>query len=390
MKSPIKTALVLCALALFALLVGLEAAARLLVSDACLTPPPPAEVDPQRPNPFMCWANPWGYVLIPGARYTQRIGDLRIAYAVNAQGFRGPAIPPHGALPRLIMLGDSFCEGHGSPWEETFVSRLARSEATNGWETINAGILGASPLYYAANLPRYLALRPDAVVVLLNDNDLWEDRVYATLHLQLPRLLAPDRLLAGHRPPLLEHSRAYRALQRWRTADQPSPVEQLMVQHALTDTPYPPGIDTPRQEHYLAQPGEFDLRWERSKAYLDMMADGFAAHGVALLVVQLSWRFQNPTLPPAFREQAQELTRRYAQWTQARGLPFLALNDPVYDAMTRHGYEALAIRDDDHPTPPGHELLAALLGPWLQRTLGDVLPQGPATPAAAAALPTTN
>lgn len=346
----------LCALAL-------ELTARLLLPDDTWAPPPPALVQGNGSNPFVRWMRPWIYAHLPGARYTQQAGEARVDYAINKQGFRGPDIPDKGPLPRLLVMGDSFCEGHGVDANATFAAGLARRAAPR-WEVVNVGVQGASPLYHAANLPRFLALAPDAVLLCLYDNDLWEDRVYAWLYRTFPRPLRPERLLSP-RPALLERSRAQLALRRAARDLWPAPLERTIQAQADADAP-PPDAATGARVLLADRP---DWRWERSRVWLDHVADSLASRGVRLLVVQLSWEFHRPGLDPAFPAQAAWLETRYRDWTTARGLPFLPLREALARELAGEGHARLTIPGDTHPTPEGHRRLESLLAPFLEAHL---------------------
>lgn len=367
----------LAALAIFAILLVLlsEGLARLLSAPDPISPPPPMVVNATGANPFVKWCRPWCYVNLPGSLFTQRVGELRIPYSINQHGFRGPEIPKKSQRPRLLVVGDSFCEGHGSPWEDAFVQRMEADLAAKGWETVNAGVQGASPIYYAANLPRYQALAPNAVLLVLYDNDLWEDRVYAGMLSHWPRLLRPDRFVGDGRPALHERLRSVLILRRWWRNAFPPPLERLIRTHAQSDTP-PPDTSTLGAHLYLAQPGEFQMRWERSQAYLDIFATAWADAGIPLLVVQLSWQFQNPALSKDFPQQAARLEECYAAWTAASGLPFRSLRTSVKSAMQSESYDALAIAGDHHPTPAGHAFLAESITLWVEAHLPNATTNG--------------
>ena len=92
-------------------------------------------------------------------------------------------------------MGDSVAEGHGSAFDKTFTALLNQSFDASDWEVVNAGVQGASPIYYAANLQRYLLFEPDAVLMVLFENDLNDDQKLADAYFKLPILDKPDTLL---------------------------------------------------------------------------------------------------------------------------------------------------------------------------------------------------
>lgn len=58
-------------------------------------------------------------------------------------------VPPVGDRPRIVFIGDSFTEGLGYPYDETFVGRIDTAVGKQGIEVLNAGRSSFCPkLYY--------------------------------------------------------------------------------------------------------------------------------------------------------------------------------------------------------------------------------------------------
>jgi lysophospholipase L1-like esterase len=77
---------------------------------------------------------------------------------------------------RIIALGDSYTEGIGAPFEETWVKvagrRLAASAPGRPVTTLNAGVSGSDVHFEAVLLrEKLLALEPDLVIVATNSSD---------------------------------------------------------------------------------------------------------------------------------------------------------------------------------------------------------------------------
>src|SRR5262249_30185646 len=122
-------------------------------------PPPLRRVDPYKVNPYFFFARPYLQGYMPGATYEAERSSFRVTYQINQRGFRGPDIAAREAtaLKRLVVIGDSIVEGHGVQFDDVFTERLGVALRPVGWQVINAGVAGGSPIYYAANVPRYLA-----------------------------------------------------------------------------------------------------------------------------------------------------------------------------------------------------------------------------------------
>jgi len=120
----------------------------------------------QLPDPELLW------LPIPNARRVNFLpagdGGAAVRLEFDAGGYRGPGLDPTHALPRVLVLGDSFVMGAFSPREETFAVRLGEACAARGRpvEVVNAGVVGFGPDQAVLRLEREVAaLRPDVVVL---------------------------------------------------------------------------------------------------------------------------------------------------------------------------------------------------------------------------------
>ena len=107
-------------------------------------------------------------------------GDIEYPYSTNSLGFRD-AKPRQVSLEpksgRILLLGDSFTEGVGVPYEETFAGLLDRAARKRGVEVLNAGVSSYSPLIYHLKTRYYLervGLRFDAILVFLDISDPYD------------------------------------------------------------------------------------------------------------------------------------------------------------------------------------------------------------------------
>jgi len=95
---------------------------------------------------------------------------------INSKGLRDREIPYErtGATPRILMLGDSFTEGWGVPFEQTFSKRVERLYSTHGTsaEVINTGVGNYNTImevqYFLNEGYKY---KPDIVVLNFIPND---------------------------------------------------------------------------------------------------------------------------------------------------------------------------------------------------------------------------
>lgn len=143
-----------------------------------------------------------------------------VTYRINAQGFRGDEFSATKApgTYRVVVLGDSFTFGEGTPQSDIFPTRLAAAlrSAAGGRdvEVINLGFPAADTGTEAAMYARVAsALDPDWVVLQWNTNDYPTSQVQAD-HL---RLIGAEYRDVFASPPALAWSRVLSfAVQQYR------------------------------------------------------------------------------------------------------------------------------------------------------------------------------
>lgn len=107
-----------------------------------------------------------------------RWGPLIYTMRTNALGLRSAKVgkvPLKAPGPRLLVIGDSFTEGVGVSYEETFAGRIAAAYGARGGEVLNAGVVSYAPSIYHRKV-RYLieevGLRVDAIAVFIDFSDI--------------------------------------------------------------------------------------------------------------------------------------------------------------------------------------------------------------------------
>lgn len=366
--------LLTAAITLLFILVFGESGVRFFVKGHPLpTPPPPQDIIPYRANPYVVTMRPYLYFHIPGARYVQKIGlgSRRNEYQINSMGFRGPEItpfPPPGKK-RLLVLGDSVAEGHGVRFTETFSSHLGNKLAVQNWEVINLGVQGASPLYFAANLERFLFLHPDGVLILLHENDLHDDELREQSYFSLPFLEDRAGLYTGGRDHSLPaRSRLYGLLENgWKTVFH-SPLEKIIADHA-SRTKIDADNDSRRNSSFVVPQEEFAGRWAMSSAYLTYLLDSLRSRNISVLLSSLcTVALSYPAGQPALAHCA-NLEAHANNWADEHQVPFLSLVPVMQQALVDHKITEVMILNDYHPTPMTHRLLADALYPFVLQNL---------------------
>ncbi len=123
----------------------------------------------------------------PGASGHYKTTEFDVVYTINQQGLRNPetTLRKPAGTGRILMLGDSFTEGDGVEYHETFSSRLQQmldsAEIQKHWEVINAGVGSYAPMVeYLYLINGGLALEPDIVILNLDLSDFFDDLGYAS------------------------------------------------------------------------------------------------------------------------------------------------------------------------------------------------------------------
>jgi lysophospholipase L1-like esterase len=109
-------------------------------------------------------------------------GPIRYRLITNSLGMKDGAIrdvPLAGKMRRILLIGDSFAEGIGMPFDQSFAGLLysAGLAASPKIEFLNAGVSSYSPVIYYQKIRALLAagLRFDEVVVFSDLSDVQDE-----------------------------------------------------------------------------------------------------------------------------------------------------------------------------------------------------------------------
>lgn len=121
----------------------------------------------------------WFHLHPPGSTHVEHKTEFSYTRTINAIGLAERDVPvdkPAGEY-RVLALGDSYTEGVGAAYDESWVKVLERRlpALADGRivKTINAGIMSSDLLFeYVLLRDRLAAYRPDLVIVGLNNSDV--------------------------------------------------------------------------------------------------------------------------------------------------------------------------------------------------------------------------
>jgi hypothetical protein len=336
----------------------------------------------------------------------------------NAQGFRGPEIPIEKGLDefRLLLLGDSFCEGYLVSDDEVFSALLPRLWSTSHsrpLSIINAGVAGYSTDQELLLFERDGAkVSPDLTVLFFFDNDVWFNTTNTEYRSAKPLFVLENGVLkltsvpvpapargasspsgepAGEAQPLAwlgEHSHLYR-LVRDRVRTTPS-LASWAIRLGWFE---PPGMASPSASQSPAGvPREFlvyerrptpqqEAAWNLTKTLLRELKREAEAAGSGFMV------FYVPTSPAVY-DDAWEATQalygiRASEWDIRQpeselarvcadlGIAFRPTTERFRNEAARLGNEGqdLYFKDEGHWNAQGHRFAASLLGELLSEFL---------------------
>jgi lysophospholipase L1-like esterase len=106
----------------------------------------------------------------------------RYRFFTDSLGFKDASardVPLTAGARRILLIGDSFTEGIGLPFEETFAGMLSNAgqQRADKTEFLNAGVVSYSPVLYYRKIEYLIGmgLQFDEVVVLPDLTDVWDE-----------------------------------------------------------------------------------------------------------------------------------------------------------------------------------------------------------------------
>jgi len=318
------------------------------------------------------------HTLAPNVSLTaEHWGPRACPYRTNSLGFRDATVrevPLVSSGRRILFMGDSFTEGVGVPWDETFVGLTAKALQPRGVEVLNGAVSLYSPTIYERKtrfLLEDVGLRFDEEVVFIDISDILDETAY--------RLDADDHVvLTG-----MVRRRAEQAAERWGAGRAPGAVQavgRFLDGHTLLLArgwdavagrlePLHYGAGWTFDASLMAEYGQAGLA--RARERMDALAALLARRGIRLTVAVYPWPDQ-----VLMRDRASLQARVWKEWADRHGAAFIDYF-PVFitDLPPRETVRRYYIRGDVHWNEAGHRLVADTL---IARLLASASP--PASP----------
>ncbi|HMV41326.1 MAG TPA: GDSL-type esterase/lipase family protein [Leptospiraceae bacterium] len=354
----------------------LEIGPRLFFQGSGLTEiPTPSKIDPYKANPYIINFRPNIYSHIPLAKYTQSRADYAVDYTINSFGFRAPEynLKSDPSKKRIVFVGDSLVEGHGSEIPDTIPAKLEQELGTK-FEVLSCGMQGASPIYYAFNLERYLQFKPDYLIIGLYDNDFYEDRFREANYDNAPYLENPNFLVKNSYYPWLFKSRFVQMLYSlyYSKKKQKSELFQIMKKNQKEFTMF--SEDKEQRELILSGSYKFTAKyrekvWNMSVPYLEYIIRETKARNIPVYFVSLSFQSSDPNFKKDMAELAAKYLEFETKWASERSLPFFAVNEYAKEYFRKNPNGKLHIVDDGHPTKEAYASFAKEIAEWIRPQL---------------------
>jgi hypothetical protein len=287
----------------------------------------------------------WRALGVPGVDEAARTAPYAVALEYDERLCRlGAARERDPAVPRGLVVGDSFAEGQGVRARDTFSSVLAR-ELPGPVEVIGCGRRGLDFPAIHEFFDRQLDLDPDVVVYAMVLNDPVRSQEFDARQAYLDDWIMDQR---------------------------------RMLSEGVTRPPRPPGFWEPRLVAWVGESverirvGRETLRWYRdmygepnragwaaTQAHVVQMRAEARARGAELVVVLLPLLIDLEGDYP-FEGVSRDIAAAFA----ARGVPF----HDVTPALRGHRTAALWVHPADrHPNARAHRLIARDLRPVVER-----------------------
>lgn len=314
-------------------------------------------------------------------------GKYRYPFRTNSLGFRDATtrfVSPKSKSRRILFIGDSFTEGIGVAFEDTFVGVISNRLSSKKIEVLNAAVVSYSPAIYYRKVKYILEeanISFDDLVLFLDISDIedeanyyWiddDDRVKGTERInkmwrgvrrQDPPLKQPTNLPARIRIKKILKDNSILI----RFGDL---VKDTLVANFVTEKRLATGMARAlwtMDDGLFASYGEKGLR--RASENMDRLLDVVRKYGITLIVVVYPWPDQIIN-----RDLNSRQVTFWQAWAKGRNVQFVNLfpafiSDPDGETTIRKYF----IPSDIHWNESGHRLVAErFLSYYLKRTHQD-------------------
>jgi hypothetical protein len=285
-------------------------------------------------------------------------GPLRYRFRTNSLGMRDQTARDVPLAPkdyRVVLMGDSFTEGSGSPWEDIVAGRLETALTGEGIEILNAAVGTYSPIIYWRRTKYLLeeeGLRFHEMVVFLDISDVQDEAEFYELdddgrvvrQSDWPDYFAQRSLVRESwrrlRVSMQKRTILTAYVLNWLASLQPAKPTTGLVRALWT-------VDEKLFEEY----GQRGI--ERMVLYMDRLHELLEHYGVRLTVAVYPWPDQIVT-----RDLRSRHVRVWHDWCRGRCVSFIDYFPRFMDREASEVLDAYFIRGDVHWNNRGYEVVA--------------------------------
>ncbi|HNW43201.1 MAG TPA: SGNH/GDSL hydrolase family protein [Elusimicrobiales bacterium] len=290
-----------------------------------------------------------------------RWGDIVYKVCTNSLGFKDSgvrAVPLSSGRRRLLFIGDSFTEGLGVEYKDTFAGLIGAGLEKNGVEVLNAAVSGYSPVIYwkkTEYLVERAGLKFDEAVVFLDISDIEDEAVHYSLDengsvaaIDAGKGGAGDRRRPDFKRILEKNSILVSELRRIALSLLQSPFHKAHVVNSRT------ALWTTDKEVY-AEYGETGLK--KCDLYMDKLSALLRKRGIKLTLAVYPW-------PDQIRSGDLDSIQvsHWKQWAAGRGAEFIDYFPVFITGKTEKEKQAVMdkyyLENDQHWNKNGHKLVA--------------------------------
>lgn len=301
---------------------------------------------------------------------TEQYGPYRGEIFINSLGGKDQAcqeVPKVASRPRVVVLGDSFAEGWGLPFEEGVVGQLRQSLASSNVDVLGFGISSHCPTLTERWVNQLMqeGVRWDLAMLLVDPGDSYDEMDI------LPFLSGKKKAKRKNTPQFLrlrwyEYSLTYQAICRMRKGlIEPSPVSQLSQairgnEHKVV------WLDRPREAPWFRE------GLSRSASAICRLHATARQKGFPLLVAIYPY----PRMMVQNKLQ-NDYTEFWKDFAHREGIPLLDLTPLFFDSErgVETVYEENFIPGDFHWNAVGSARVVQALQPWIKENLPTAFPQ---------------
>ncbi len=294
-------------------------------------------------------------------------GEARYRLITNSLGFKDGKVrevPLKASTHRILLMGDSFTEAIGIPYEDTFFGLLNRAgqEREQKVEFLDGGVASYSPSIYYKKVKYLLdrGLQFDEVVLLSDSSDVEDEATSYFCIDDDPKYHKFCNVPPGTYPPasplptdfFIDHfvvtNRIRIIVKRWVQSMLGNRRRAIERDHERT------GWAMPNPDSARLRPLGVEGGIERSLQNMGKLSDLLASRGIPLTIVVYPWAQQI-----AQNDRDSRQVRIWRDFCPHRCKAFIDLFPPFFAIADRDKdwYEQLYILGDDHFSVAGNRIL---------------------------------